>query len=67
MSTTTFAKRLEQAATDFSGGTTSTAWVQYQVYQDSSTLLVRMQVPEIRKEFRGSVNFGTGRSTGPLI
>ena len=61
MASTTFAKQIEKAATDLPGAT-STAWVQYQVGTDGRTVNVRMQAPEIMKEFRGSVNFGTGRS-----
>ena len=61
MDTTTFGKRLDQAATDLPGAT-STAWVQYGVEADGETVTVRMQAPEIMKEFSGSVDFGTGRS-----
>jgi hypothetical protein len=57
---TTFAKRIEQAATTYPGAT-STAWVQYLVGTDNTTVFVRMQAPEIMKQFRGSVKFGTGR------
>jgi hypothetical protein len=58
---TTFADRIKKAATDFPGAH-STAWVQYLVGSDGRTVNVRMQAPEIMKEFRGSVKFGTGRS-----
>ncbi len=58
---TTFAKRIEKAATDYPGAT-STAWVQYLVGPDGRTVFVRMQAPEIMKQFRGNVKFGTGRS-----
>jgi hypothetical protein len=58
---TTFADRIKKAADDFPGAT-STAWVQYQVGQDHTTIFVRMQAPEIMKEFQGNVKFGTGRS-----
>ena len=57
----TFAKQIEKAASAYPG-THSTAWVQYAVNPDGRTVTVRMQAPEIMKEFRGSVKFGTGRS-----
>ena len=59
---TTFAKRIEKAATDLPGAT-STAWVQYLVGPDGRNVDVRMQAPEIMKQFRGAVKFGTGRSS----
>ncbi|KAI0275513.1 hypothetical protein BGY98DRAFT_1098835 [Russula aff. rugulosa BPL654] len=55
MSSTTFAQRIAKAATDYPGGT-STAWVQYTT--EGRTVFVRMQSPEIMKEFRGNVKFG---------
>jgi hypothetical protein len=58
---TTFGQRIQKAATDYPGAT-STAWVQYLVGTDNSTVFVRMQAPEIMKQFRGNVKFGTGRS-----
>ncbi|KAF8726422.1 hypothetical protein AX14_007894 [Amanita brunnescens Koide BX004] len=51
----TFADRIKQAANDFPGAH-STAWVQYLV--SGSDVSVRMQAPEIMKEFRGNVKFG---------
>jgi hypothetical protein len=65
MATTTFADRIKKAAGDFPGAT-STAWVQYLAGRDS-TVSVRMQAPEITKQFRGNVKFGTGRSNDGLI
>jgi hypothetical protein len=56
---TTFAKRIEKAATDFPGAVTL-AWVQY--FTAGSTVGVRMFAPEVMKEYRGSVKFGTGGS-----
>jgi hypothetical protein len=53
---TTFAERIRQAASDFPGAH-STAWVQYLVGANN-TVDVRMQAPEIMKEFRGNVRFG---------
>ncbi|SRR6266849_10256564 len=56
---TTFAKRIEKAAADFPGAFTL-AWVQY--HAEDRTVSVRMLAPEVMKQFRGSVKFGTGRS-----
>ena len=62
--TSTFAERIRQAAIDFPGAH-STAWVQY--LTEGNVVHVRMQAPEIMKEFRGNVKFGVGRSNhGPL-
>jgi hypothetical protein len=64
----TFADRIGKAASDFPGAT-STAWVQYLVDKDGKTVKVRMQAPEIFKQFDGSVKFGTGRLPhgGPYV
>jgi hypothetical protein len=56
---TSFPERIKQAATTFPGAT-STAWVQYRV--TGFDVEVRMQAPEIMKEFKGGVKFGIGRS-----
>jgi len=53
--TSTFPDRIRQAALDFPGAH-STAWVQY--LTEGNVVHVRMQAPEIMKEFRGNVKFG---------
>lgn len=58
---TTFAKRIEKAASDFPGGQTY-AWVQYTMASDGHTVQVGMQAPDVYKELRqGPVGFGAGR------